>query len=66
MIVNSVQLRSERKGGSNGRVYTIYFELSDESGNPDSAFYYVSVPHNNGAEAIDDGAIYEVFFRMYG
>ena len=55
----SVQFRKERDGNGNGRVYTIYFELEDESGNIGYANCQVQVPHNNGGTAIDDGIAYE-------
>lgn len=57
----SIQLRSERQGSSNGRVYTIYLELDDGNDNTDSATYQVKVPHNPGNPAIDDGIAYEVY-----
>ena len=56
-----VSLRSERQGPSNGRVYTIDFELEDGSGNVTEGACHVSVPHDqSGAAAIDDGAAYTV------
>ena len=57
----SIELRSERKGSGNGRVYTIYFELDDGNDNVDSATYRILVPHNTGNPAIDDGSAYEVY-----
>ena len=51
----SMQLRSERNGGGNGRVYTITFKVTDGSGNVGRASARVKVPHNNGATAIDSG-----------
>ncbi|MEP6817947.1 MAG: choice-of-anchor Q domain-containing protein [bacterium] len=57
----SVQLRSERMGGSNGRVYTITFKVTDASGNSSTATAKVTVPHSqNGSPAIDDGPHYTV------
>ncbi len=56
---NSVQVRSERKGNGNGRVYTIHFEVSDASGNTTPASYIITVPKNqNGSSAEDDGVAY--------
>jgi hypothetical protein len=53
----SVQLRSERMGNGNGRVYTITFKVTDSSGNVSTATAKVTVPHSqNGAGAVDDGA----------
>jgi hypothetical protein len=52
----SVQLRSERMGGGNGRVYTITFKVTDASGNVSTATATVTVPQSqNGAAAVDDG-----------
>ncbi|MGH9969960.1 MAG: hypothetical protein ACREBG_19500, partial [Pyrinomonadaceae bacterium] len=52
----SVQLRSERMGNGNGRVYTITFKVTDASGNVSKATAKVTVPHSqNGSAAVDDG-----------
>jgi hypothetical protein len=57
----SVQLRSERMGNSNGRVYTITFKVTDASGNVSTATAKVTVPHSqNGSAAVDDGPHYTV------
>ena len=56
----SIQLRKERQGGGNGRVYTIFLELDDGGGNTGYATCQVQVPHNIGETAIDDGMAYEV------
>src|SRR5262249_29512604 len=57
----SVQLRSERSGNGNGRVYTITFKVTDGSGNVSTATPKVTVPKSqNGAAAIDDGPNYTV------
>ena len=57
----SVQLRSERMGNGNGRVYTITFKVSDASGNVSTATAKVTVPKSqNGAAAVDDGPHYTV------
>ncbi len=57
----TVQLRSERVGGGNGRVYTITFKVTDASGNVATATAKVTVPKSqNGAAAIDDGPQYTV------
>jgi hypothetical protein len=52
----SVQLRSERDGGLNGRVYTITFKVTDSFGNTSTATVKVNVPINNGGTAVDNGA----------
>lgn len=58
----SVQLRSERDGGANGRVYTITFSVTDGSGNSTTATTKVTVPKSQGSgPAIDDGPQYTVF-----
>ena len=51
----SVDLRAERLGGGNGRVYTINLSVSDEAGNETIAQCFVHVPHSVKAIAIDDG-----------
>jgi len=57
----SVQLRSERKGGGNGRVYTITFKVTDSSGNVSTATAKVTVPQSqNGLAVVDDGPHYTV------
>ena len=52
----SVQLRKERQGGGNGRVYTVELSLTDVSGNTTIATFQASVPHNQNGTAFDDGA----------
>jgi hypothetical protein len=52
----SVQLRRERDGNLNGRVYTITFKVSDSFGNSTTATVKVSVPINNNGTAVDNGA----------
>ena len=57
----SVQLRSERMGNGNGRVYTITFKVTDSSNNTTTATAKVKVPQSqNGAPAVDDGPHYTV------
>lgn len=58
IIVDSqtVQLRAERQGGGNGRVYTINYQVTDASGNTATGSSQVSVPHDqDGEPAVDDG-----------
>jgi len=52
----SVQLRRERDGNLNGRVYTITFKVTDSFGNTATATVKVSVPITNGGSAVDNGA----------
>lgn len=56
----SVQLRAERNGGGNGRVYTITFRLRDSAGNDAYATAKVVVPHSTGEAAVDNGPNYTV------
>ncbi len=57
----SVQLRSERDGGGNGRVYTITFRVRDAAGNTTTKTAKVTVPKNqNGSAAVDNGPVYTV------
>jgi len=56
----SVQLRSERDGGGNGRIYTITFRLRDTHGNTTTATAKVVVPHNPGQTPVDSGVHYTV------
>lgn len=62
IVINgsSVDLRAERLGGGNGRVYTIYMAVTDEHGNTSEASAQVHVPHSKKSGAIDDGAAYTV------
>jgi hypothetical protein len=52
----SVQLRRERDGNLNGRVYTITFKVTDSFGNSTTATVKVNVPINNNGTAVDNGA----------
>jgi|GEM_PF-1882135 len=57
----SVQLRAERMGGGNGRVYTLTFIATDVAGNVGTATAKVTVPHSqDGSAAIDDGPQFRV------
>jgi uncharacterized repeat protein (TIGR01451 family) len=56
----SVQLRAERNGSGNGRVYTITFKVQDASGNVTTATATVKVPKNANGVAVDDGPRYTV------
>ncbi len=58
----SVQLRAERDGGGDGRVYTITFRVRDAAGNVTTKTAKVKVPKsqgNNGG-AVDSGVKYTV------
>ena len=57
----SANLRRERDGSSNGRVYTFTFRVQDPSGNVTRATATVTVPKSqNGAGAVDYGPQYTV------
>lgn len=57
----SVDLRAERAGSGNGRVYTIELAVADAHGNVGTASYRVEVPHDaSDGGAVDDGAAYTV------
>lgn len=57
----SVQLRAERDGDGDGRVYTITFKVTDSSGNVGTATATVMVPKSQGSgPAIDSGVHYTV------
>jgi hypothetical protein len=56
----SVQLRRERMGGSNGRVYTIYLMVDDGSGNVGTATYKVKVRHSQAQAAVENAIAYTV------
>ncbi|HXU62913.1 MAG TPA: hemolysin, partial [Polyangia bacterium] len=56
----SAQLRIERDGGGNGRVYTIGLRAQDASGNRTATTVQVMVPQDLLAPALDDGPHYTV------
>jgi hypothetical protein len=58
---DSVQVRAERQGGGNGRVYTLTYVAVDDAGNGNDTELecVVTVPHDqSGRKAIDDGTVY--------
>ena len=59
---HTVELRAEREGTGNGRVYTIHFVVSDDAGNEAAAACRVDVPHDQGPHggAVDDGPVWQV------
>jgi hypothetical protein len=60
----SVQLRAERQGSGNGRVYTITFRVRDAAGNTATITNKVRVPTSqNGNQAVDDWTSYTVLGR---
>ncbi|MCK4707854.1 MAG: hypothetical protein KAU21_04495, partial [Gammaproteobacteria bacterium] len=42
----SVDIRSERQGGGEGRVYTVSIQATDESNNTRTEEFQLKVPHN--------------------
>ena len=58
----TVNVRAERTGGGDGRVYTIHFEVSDAANNVTAAACLVSVRANQGAggPAVDSGVAFGV------
>lgn len=58
---DAASLRSERQGGSNGRVYHLGFTVTDGSGNVTEGQCDVIVAHDQGKhEGIDDGEAYRI------
>ncbi len=57
----SVQLRRDRNGNGDGRVYTVTLRVQDSSGNVTRANFLVTVLHSqNGSPAVNSGAAYTV------
>ena len=54
----SLQLRNERTGTSNGRVYQVSFTANDGSDSC-SGSVIVTVPHDGTGVAVDDGQVYD-------
>ncbi len=55
-----MELRAERQGAGNGRVYTIQLAARDASGNLGMTAFQVHVPHAADSTAVDDGPSYVV------
>jgi len=56
---DTAQVRAERSGNENGRVYHIGFTADDGNGGMCSGEVTVGVPHNKKSTPIDDGPIYD-------
>jgi hypothetical protein len=62
MGTDTAQVRAERLGSGNGRVYYLFFTTRDDNGNVCSGEVLgEGVPHDQGQESVpvDDGALYE-------
>lgn len=58
---DGVDLRSERQGGSDGRVYTLGYVVTDHAGNVTEGSCQVVVPHDQGkGSAVDSGEAHRV------
>ncbi len=55
----SAQLRAERDGGGDGRVYTVSFTATDPSGASADGSVTVCVPHDQGGGCVDSGQAYD-------
>jgi len=56
---DTVQLRADRDGRGNGRVYEIHFVARDNNGGKTLGSVFVCVPHNKKKACIDDGQVYD-------
>lgn len=55
----TAQVRAERDGGGNGRVYHISFTADDGNGGSCSGEVLAGVPHDKKDTPVDDGALYD-------
>jgi len=62
---STAQVRAERQGGGNGRVYHIDFQASDGAGGVCTGEVLVGVPHDQGkgSTPVDDGRLYDSTVR---
>lgn len=56
---NSFQVRAERSGNLNGRVYYVNFTASDGRGGSCSGTATIAVPHDQAHAAVGDGQLYK-------
>jgi len=58
---STAEVRAERVGSGNGRVYTIAFTATDPLGGTCTGTVTVGVPHDQGGSpvAVDDGPLYD-------
>ena len=61
MGTSIAEVRAERVGGGNGRVYKIDFTANDQSGAVCTGYVVIDVPNNEGETGgpIDDGPFYD-------
>jgi hypothetical protein len=53
---STFELRAERAGGNNGRVYGVNFKVKDSAGNVTHSTCYFGVPHDmSGRQPVNDG-----------
>ncbi|HPD56735.1 MAG TPA: hypothetical protein PKW17_05825, partial [Smithellaceae bacterium] len=59
--INPLQVRAERSGTGNGRVYHIGFTAQDDKGGSCEGVVKVCVPHDQGQQktCVDDGPLYD-------
>lgn len=57
----AVDLRKERQGEGNGRVYEVHVSVSDAAGNVGTATCLVTVPHDQNYPAVNDGPEHTVY-----
>jgi hypothetical protein len=62
----SIDLRKERSGDLNGRIYTVWVTVSDEAGNVATAPVQVTVPLDLETPAYDDGVSFQVNGNCFG
>ena len=55
----TAEIRAERSGNENGRVYHISFTAEDGQGGACSGEAIVEVPHDRSSNAVDDGGLYD-------
>ncbi len=59
VLTSNPQVRSERSGKGNGRIYQINFKAVDSKGGECNGFVKVGVPHDKKDTPIDDGQNYD-------
>jgi len=58
-LLSPLQVRAERSGTGNGRVYHIAFQATDSAGAKCTGTVLVCVPHDANGTCIDGGALYD-------